>query len=130
MEGQEKYSYSIDGELFKSAAEIMNDIRDNNSIEKIVKGKNVFYDHSCFLHVDMLLENMRCNAEDVTGENMADDYCDELEQKEHEDNLTKIILEYLNANVEQPTFFGIGDVSIISVEEFKKEASEGDKDTL
>lgn len=127
---QEKYSYSIDGELFKSAAEIMDDIRGNSSIEQIVKGKNVFYDHSCFLNVDMILENMRCSAEDATGENMADDYCDELEQKEHKDNLKKIILEYLNANVEQPTFWGIGDVSIISIEEFKKEASEGNKGML
>lgn len=126
MEKQNKYSYSIDGELFKSAAEIMNDIRDNNSIEKIVKGNNVFYDHSCFLNVDMLLEHMRCNAEDSTGENMADDYCAELEDQEHKDNLEKIILEYLNTNVGQPTFWGIGDVSIITVEEFKNEILESD----
>ena len=40
--------------------------------------------------------------------------------KEHQNNIEKIILDYLDKNIEQPTFYLIENVKEITPEEFLK----------
>jgi len=116
-----EYAYSTNEEDFKTSCEIIDDLDENPDVEVIYAGEKVLYTHLSFVSSDNLLENMANNAYEY-GE-YAESYSSELDslEKEHKDNLDKLIAEYLDNNLAQPTFFTVKNVNKITVAEFRKE---------
>ena len=100
-----------------------------NSVEEIIDnlegdekyvyiGKTIKQNHKNFLDVDYLLEQMSDQAYDI-GSEWTEDYLEGID-KNHKDNIEKMILEYMDKHIAQPNFYLIGEVEKVTVEEFRK----------
>lgn len=120
----EKFAYSLNEEDFFSLDEILDKLEDEDGDDAthVYKGTCVHYKHSDFFSADDIIEEMTDRAYQE-GDDFSDNYCSELELKEHKEKLTKIVLEYLDANVAQPSFYTVKDVVKMTVEEFKKDVA-------
>lgn len=118
----EEYAYSLNEEDFFSLDEILDKLKyeDVEDATHVYKWACVYYKHADFFNVDDIIEGMTDRAR-WEGDDFSDNYCSELELKDHKEKLTKIVLEYLDANVAQPSFYTVKYVMKMTVEEFKKE---------
>ncbi len=120
----EEFAYSLNGEDFFSLDAILGKLEDEDGEDAthVYKGTCVHYKHADFFIADDIIDAMTDRASHE-GDDYSENYCSELELKEHKDKLTKIVLEYLDANVEQPSFYTIENVVKMTVEEFKKDVA-------
>lgn len=110
-------SYSLNGEDFHDI-EYVNDFLEDD-MESVFVGDTIKVTHKrftdCLDVIDMLSNEVYENFSEYS-----DVYISELEEKgkNHSKNINKLIEEYLNKNVNQPTFYNIEDIKEISVNEF------------
>lgn len=65
-------------------------------------------EHKDLLDTECILENMQCQAEDIGGE-FAEGYTDNIYySKEKQKELFDLVLNWMNENLEQPTFYTAG----------------------
>ena len=117
----EEFAYSLNSEEFFSFDEILDKLEDEDGEDAthVYKGTCVHYKHADFFNASDIIERMTNRAYEE-GDDFSDDYCSELELKEHKEKLTKIVLEYLDANVSQPSFYTVKDVVKITIEDLNK----------
>ena len=110
--------YSLNGEEFYDI-DYINDIIEDDT-ESIFVGDIVKIEHSKFVNrldiTDYLANIVYDNTE------YGDVYISALEEKgkNHSQNINALIVEYLNKNVEQPTFYDVENIKEISINEFKR----------
>jgi len=93
---KEKYAYSICGEIYYSKEDILDFLDKEDSKQVIYVGECIYKKHEDFI-----------GADDIT-----------IEKGEE---LNKLIIDWLNNNAEQPTFFTVKNIKQITSEEFHKE---------
>lgn len=117
IESGKEYAFSLNNEDFNIDKD---SILDNFYIgnHKIVYvGEQQKKTHKDFINVDSLIEKMQ---EDANFESeYADGYLEDF-TKEHEENLEKLILEYMDKNLAQPNFYEVINIQEISIAEFEK----------
>ncbi len=115
----EEKSYSLNGEDFHDINYVNDNIEDDT--ESIFVGDTVAITHDMFSKNLDVIEMLTNNVYDNFSE-YGEVYISALEEKgkNHCENINKLITEYLNNNVEQPTFYNIENVKEISINEFKE----------
>ena len=109
MDNEAEYAYSIDEEQFMSIDEIVDILEDDEEIETVYKGVMVPKTHKDFLHGYVVIEDI-CNQAYEEFSEFSEGYIDDLENGKHTENITKLILEYLDKNASQPGFYGINKI--------------------
>ena len=116
------YLSSINDELlFDSLEECIEFIVDNSE-SPLTKTIQVFEKyqptHKDLLDVDCIADNLACRADDIGGE-YAEDYASELHYcKETKTQLFNLILNWMNDNIDQPTFYTAGkELEVLDVTE-------------
>jgi hypothetical protein len=113
--------YSVNEDEFYELDEILDliesDYEPGEITEIYVADKNPIL-HSNFVDGISIVENITNLVYD-NWEEMSDDYCAELEIKEHTKNIENIVLDYLNKNVQQPRFYEALNIKKISLSELK-----------
>lgn len=106
--------YSHDDEAFHSdLSTIYSEIDSEAEIGDevtIITGMSIPQLHSDFIRIDDLIEEAQQRAYEYAPEH-SDDYLDGI-AKEKRDELEKIVIDWLNKNVEQPTFWGVGPTEV------------------
>ena len=97
--------------LFDDLEECVQFIVDNSEYP-LTKTIGVFEkyqpEHKDLLDTECILENMQCQAEDVGGD-FAEEYTDNIYySKEKQKELFDLVLNWMNENLEQPTFYTAG----------------------
>ena len=97
--------------LFDDLEECVQFIVDNSEYP-LTKTIDVFEkyqpEHKDLLDIECLLENMQCQAEDIGGE-YAEGYTDSVYyDKDKQSELFNVVLEWMNENLKQPTFYTAG----------------------
>ena len=97
--------------LFDDLEECVQFIVDNSE-HPLTKAIDVFEkyqpEHKDLLDIECLLENMQCQAEDIGGE-YAEGYTDSVYyDKDKQSELFNVVLEWMNENLKQPTFYTAG----------------------
>ncbi|NQY22802.1 MAG: hypothetical protein HRT41_02130 [Campylobacteraceae bacterium] len=113
-----KLAYSLDGETYYEREHIEYELESYGESDIVYVGEQIKQKHSDFIGIDDLIEKMKENAHEVSPD-FSDDYLGDM-TKEHQNNIEKIILDYLDKNIEQPTFYLIENVKEITPEEFLK----------
>ena len=114
IDSNKQYAFSLDGEKFETDSEIIMDKIKEHKIIYVGEQKRAL--HKDFINIESLIENMQ---EAATFESeYADDYLEDFTE-EHEFELEKLILEYMDKNLAQPNFYEAVNIQEISVEEFK-----------
>lgn len=116
------YLSSINDELlFDSLEECVEFIVDNSE-SPLTKTIQVFEKyqptHKDLLDVDCIADNLACRADAIGGE-YAEDYASELSYcKETKSQLFNLVLNWMNDNVDQPTFYTAGkELEVLDVTE-------------
>lgn len=107
--------FSLDGERYYDDADYIEGEIDDET-QTIYVGQKEVKTHSLYISIDNLIEEMKDSAYQDADE-FAEDYLNDI--KEHKENIEKLILEYMDKNVSQPTFWSVKGVKEISVAEFK-----------
>ena len=97
--------------LFDDLEECVQFIVDNSEYP-LTKTIDVFEkyqpEHKDLLDTECILENIQCQAE-VIGEEFAEGYTDSIYySKEKQKELFDLVLNWMNENLEQPTFYTAG----------------------
>jgi hypothetical protein len=111
-----EYVYSANNIDYMDLEDILEEIKYEPEIKEIYKGVKISFQHSDFFNASEVIENITESAYGTVDE-YSDNYCDELEDKKHEENISSLILDYLNKNVSQPGFFQVEDVKKINISE-------------
>ena len=106
------YLPSINDELLFNSLEECVEFIVENSESPLTKTIQVFEKyqptHEDLLDVDYIADNLACRADDIGGE-YAEDYAIELHYcKETKAQLFNLVLNWMNANIDQPTFYTTG----------------------
>jgi len=113
--------YSVNENEFYELDEILDliesDYEPGEITEIYVADKNPIL-HSRFVDGISIVEDITNLVYD-NWEEMSDDYCAELEMKEHTKNIENIVLDYLNKNVQQPRFYEAFNIKKILLSELK-----------
>ena len=116
------YLSSVNDELlFDSLEECVEFIVDNSE-SPLTKTIQVFEKyqptHEDLLDVDCIADNLACWADDIGGE-YAEDYASELHYcKETKAQLFNLVLNWMNDNIDQPTFYTTGkELEVLDVTE-------------
>lgn len=116
------YLSSINDELlFDSLEECVEFIVDNSE-SPLTKTIQVFEKyqptHEDLLDVDCIADNLACRADAIGGE-YAEDYASELHYcKETKGQLFNLVLNWMNDNIDQPTFYTTGkELEVLDVTE-------------
>ena len=118
VETKIEYAYSLNGEDFIGFDEMSDILEDDGSIRSIYKGEQVKKYHSDFIGAIDVIDNIVDSVSDEHPD-YSDGYIDSLESdKKHIENINKLVLNYLNENVEQPNFYAIKNIKQIDVLEF------------
>lgn len=116
------YLSSINDELLFDDLEECVEFIVDNSENPIGKYISVFVKvqptHEDLLDVDCIADNLACRADDIGGE-YAEDYASELHYcKETKAQLFNLVLNWMNDNVDQPTFYTAGkELEVLDVTE-------------
>lgn len=106
--------YSHDDETWRSdLSEIYSEIDSEAEIGDevtIITGMSIPQSHSDFVRIDDLIEEAQQRAYKYAPEH-SDDYLNGI-AKEKRDELEKIVIDWLNKNVEQPTFWSVGPTEV------------------
>lgn len=106
METKEQ-CYSVDNEGYKSWEDMMDDLRefyDEGEEVVIWEADKKEHQNDDFIDVNVLINDMQCNASDESGE-VAEEYLNELTEEQKED-LKKHISEWFNKNA-KINFYGV-----------------------
>lgn len=114
----EEYYYDDVDYILECVEDLENDEKDNDINITIYVAEKVERKHKEFIDVDSLIERMQELSYDVGGE-FSESYLEDI-TKEQKVDMEKVILEYFNENIRQPSFFTVKNVKEIDVEEFKK----------
>lgn len=106
------YLSSINDELLFDDLEECVEFIVDNSWNPIGKHISVFVKvqptHEDLLDIDCIADNLACRADDIGGE-YAEDYANELHYcKETKEQLFNLVLNWMNSNIDQPTFYTEG----------------------
>lgn len=115
---KEKYAYSICGEIYYSKKDILDFLDKEDSKQVIYVGECIYKKHEDFIDADDIIEMAKDRA--YEDNEYAEGYLDDI-TKEKEQELNKLIIDWLNNNAEQPTFFTVKNIKQITSEEFHKE---------
>ena len=110
--------YSICGEIYYKIDTVADMIEDDPEVKTIHKGIGIFKSHKDFIDADDIIERAKDRA--YEDNEYAEGYLDDI-TKEKEEELNKLIIDWLNNNGEQPTFFTVKNIDQITSEEFHKE---------
>jgi len=115
------YRYSLNKTYFVDKNEMINILKEEYDEDElknvtIIRGIKQCYTHETFLNSTDIIEELTNSAYEESE--YSENYIEELEREIHKTNLNKVILEYLNKNVSQPTFFKIKDIETITYNEF------------
>lgn len=115
--------YSLNEDEFYELDELLDlikyDYQDEIITNIYVGEKNPVF-HSNFVCGSSIIEDITNRAYE-NFDDLTDNYCGELETKEHYKNIEKVILEYLNENISQPNFYEILNVRKVPLSEVTKE---------
>jgi len=114
--------FSIFGDTFYDDVDYIKDcLEKDGSIKTVYVGSKTKKKHSDYLDIEDCLEGMVNQAYD-DGDEWAENYCDTLNKlsKEHKEKMETLLLEYMDKNIEQPSFFIVEDAKEISVDEFRE----------
>lgn len=89
-----------------------------NSTDKIEIGERVPVLHRDIFNLKYLIEEMQEHTYELADEYSADYLCDLTTDKQRE--LDKLILEWLDKNINQPNFFNVRGEKEITVQEFRE----------
>ena len=108
------YLSSINDELLFDDLEECVEFIVDNSENPIGKHISVFVKvqptHEDLLDIDCIADNLACRADDIGGE-YAEDYASELHYcKETKEQLFNLVLNWMNSNIDQPTFYTAGEL--------------------
>lgn len=109
------YAFSLNGEDYETDPESIKGKVDGQTVVYVGEQKRSL--HKDFINIDSLIENMQETANFESE--YADDYLEDF-TKEHESELEKLILEYMDKHLSQPNFYEAVNIQEISIEEFKK----------
>lgn len=112
---KDEYCFSLDEEYWDEDTDyILDNIYDNTTV---YVGIQVKMKHKDYLSAENLICDMQQRAYDDSE--YAEGYLEGI-SKDKKEELSKIVLDYLNKNIGEPRFYKIRDTKEISVEEFKK----------
>ncbi len=116
-----KYSFSLNEEEWYDSEYTLQLIEDLvlQDSDIIYIGENQKITHKEFYRSVDIQENMLNRAYDEFDE-LADNYLDWKTNKEKFSELDKLVLDWLDKNIEQPTFYRIINTKEITVKEFKE----------
>ena len=108
------YLSSVNDELLFDDLEECVEFIVDNSKNPIGKHVSVFVKvqptHEDLLDIDCIADNLACRAGDIGGE-YAEDYASELHYcKETKEQLFNLVLNWMNSNIDQPTFYTAGEL--------------------
>lgn len=108
------YLSSINDELLFDDLEECVEFIVDNSENPIGKHISVFVKvqptHEDLLDIGCIADNLACRADDIGGE-YAEDYASELHYcKETKEQLFNLVLNWMNSNIDQPTFYTAGEL--------------------
>jgi hypothetical protein len=118
----QEYVYSLNEDEFMNLEDIENEIDERNSEEENIKithvyrGEKVVQTHSMFVSGSDFIERITSMACEIGGE-FSESYCSDIESKEHEKNIEKLVVDYLNKNEQQPNFYLVENVKEIPIAE-------------
>lgn len=115
---KDKYAYSTCGEIYYSKEDILDFIDSENSKQIVYYGECIYKKHEDFIDADDIIEMAKDRA--YEDSEYAEGYLDDI-TKEKEQELNKLIINWLNDNAIQPTFFTVANIKQITSEEFYKE---------
>ena len=108
--------FSTDEEHFRTDVDqILHEI-EADGVETIYVGESVCKQHSDFIYVRNLIEDMQNQASEEVGE-YADSYLEDFTQ-ENIEGLKQVISNYLNTTTPQPSFYSVSSIREVSVDEF------------
>lgn len=108
--------YSLDEEYYYDRDDIECMIEGSEEpVETLYQGETAPHFHTDFLNTNQLIENMQERAYEC-GE-FAEGYLDDFNE-ENKQKFKEHILEFLNQNITQPTFFNVEKTKMISIQEF------------
>lgn len=116
---EDKIFYSLCDERYYSADCVLDMLEDEPEVEEVYYGTGIFKTHKDFIDADDVIEMAKNRAYEESE--YAEGYLDDI-TKEKEQELNNLILNWLNENAKQPTFFEIQKSNKMSIEEFLKEA--------
>lgn len=111
-----KIVYSLDEQYYYDRDDIENMIEESDEkIETLYQGECIPRFHIDFLNTNQVIEDMQQRAYEC-GE-FAEGYLDDFNEEDKQ-KFKEHILQFLNQNITQPTFFNVKKTKIISIEEF------------
>lgn len=123
-----EYVYSLNEDDFMDIDDLENEIEERNSedenikITHVYRGEKIAQTHSMFVSGSSIIEDITNSACENGGE-WSESYCSDLEKKEHMENIENLIVDYLNKNESQPSFYLVENVKEISIKQLKEEIS-------
>ena len=120
MENKIVLMYSLNNENFYCYDDISEEIKVegfDGSSNYIYVGEKVTYFHSQFVDGSSLVEDITNSVYDFDSD-FSENYINLLESTNVSTGLEKVVLDYLNKNVEQPDFFGLVNIKKITLREF------------
>ena len=117
-----EYVYSLNEDDYNDLEDIENEIDEINSeydnvkIDFVYRGEKVIQTNSMFVNGSDIIENITDRAYDSGGE-WSGRYCEDLESKVHRDNIEKLVIDYLDKNGINPSFYLVENVKKIPIEE-------------
>ena len=121
-----EHVYSLNEDTFMDLEDIENEIDEINSEDENIKvthvyrGEKIVQTNSMFVSGGSIVDDITDSAYE-NGDEWSELYCDELQQKKHYESIEKLIVDYLDKNVEQPSFYLVENVKKISIEELKND---------
>ena len=116
---EDEIFYSLCDERYYSEDCVLDMLEDEPEIEEVYYGIGIFKTHKDFIDADDIIERAKDRAHEDSE--YAEGYLDDI-TKEQEQELNKLIIDWFNKNVKQPTFFEIKKSNKMSREEFLKKA--------
>lgn len=117
-----EYVYSLNEDDYMDIDELENEIDEINSEDENIKvthvyrGEKIVQTNSMFVNGSDIIENITDRANDSGGE-WSERYCEDLESKVHRDNIEKLVVDYLDKNGINPSFYLVENVKKIPIEE-------------
>ena len=117
-----EYVYSFNEDEFMDIDDLENEIEERNSEDENIKvthvyrGEKITQTNSMFVSGSRIVEEIADRADDEGGE-WAESYREELEQKKHYKNIEKLVTDYLDENVGQPSFYLVENVKEVPIKD-------------
>lgn len=113
--------YSINEINYYSYEDMKEIVETDKTITFLYVGEKIVFKHSDFFNIKTMIEEIENSAYEES-EDFSTNYIDKLSNMgiEKENKLNKLIIDFLDNNIDQPDFFKIKNLKKIEIKDFLK----------